>query len=178
MIDDDATLGGALDAIAAMPGRFQVVVADGGSSDATLAIAQGHRTEPLVVRSEPGRARQMNRGASAAGGDILLFLPTETRLPLDAYDRIVAALREPDVQGGNFELAFDGSDPLAGTGSRATTRSSAAPASTTPTRRRSCGARSSTTSAATARFRSWRTTTSSAASSSAARPSASAVRPG
>ena len=112
-IDDDATLGGALDAIAAMPGRFEVVVADGGSSDATLAIAQGHRTEPLVVRSEPGSARQMNRGASAASGDVLLFLPTETRLPLDAYERIVTALREPDVQGGNFELAFDGSDPVA-----------------------------------------------------------------
>jgi hypothetical protein len=55
----------------------------------------------------------MNRGASAASGDVLLFLPTETRLPLDAYERIVAALREPDVQGGNFELTFDGGDHFA-----------------------------------------------------------------
>jgi glycosyltransferase A (GT-A) superfamily protein (DUF2064 family) len=113
VLDDDATLGGALDALAALPGRFQVVVVDGGSRDATPAIARGHRSEPRLVTSLPDRSRQMNRGASAASGDVLLFLPTETRLPLDAYERIVAALREPDVQGGNFELAFDGHDPAA-----------------------------------------------------------------
>jgi glycosyltransferase A (GT-A) superfamily protein (DUF2064 family) len=113
VLDDAATLGGALDAIAALPGRFQVVVVDGGSVDATTAIARGHRSEPRLVVSVPGRSRQMNRGASAASGDVLLFLPTETRLPVDAYDRIVAALRDPHVQGGNFELAFDGGDHMA-----------------------------------------------------------------
>jgi glycosyltransferase A (GT-A) superfamily protein (DUF2064 family) len=113
VLDDDETLGGALDAIAGLAGRFQVVVVDGGSSDATVAIARGHKTEPLVLLEEAGRSRQMNRGASAARGDVLLFMPTETRLPVDAYERIVDGLREPAVQGGNFELAFDGDDHFA-----------------------------------------------------------------
>jgi cellulose synthase/poly-beta-1,6-N-acetylglucosamine synthase-like glycosyltransferase len=57
----------------------------------------------------------MNRGASAAGGEVLLFLHADTRLPDDAYARIVAALQDPAVQGGNFELRFDGGDRFSAT---------------------------------------------------------------
>ncbi len=50
----------------------QLVVVDGGSSDATAALAEPH-CDTLVI-SEAGRARQMNRGAEVADGDYYLFL--------------------------------------------------------------------------------------------------------
>jgi hypothetical protein len=52
----------------------------------------------------------MNRGATAASGEVLLFLHADTQLPENAYDCIVARLRDPEVQGGNFALEFDGAD--------------------------------------------------------------------
>ena len=59
----------------------EIIVSDGGSSDASLEIAAGHRCS--IVHSEAGRARQMNRGAAAARGDYLLFLHADSRLPAD-----------------------------------------------------------------------------------------------
>jgi GT2 family glycosyltransferase len=53
----------------------------------------------------------MNAGAAAAGGDVLLFLHADTRVPDDAAGRIVAALdRDAAIVGGNFALRFDGED--------------------------------------------------------------------
>ena len=60
-----------LAALDAVPG-VEVLLVDGGSRDQTMAIAELFAVQVLV--SEPGRARQMNVGAAAAGGDILLFL--------------------------------------------------------------------------------------------------------
>ena len=57
----------------------EVIVVDGGSTDATLALAS-----PLADRAfvaPPGRAAQMNAGAAAASGDVLLFLHADSHLP-------------------------------------------------------------------------------------------------
>ena len=59
----------------------ELVVADGGSSDDTVALA-----EPLcdrLVQSKPGRANQMNAGVRAAGGDYLLFLHADSLPGID-----------------------------------------------------------------------------------------------
>ncbi len=57
----------------------EVIVVDGGSRDGTVEMAKEWGAR--VVRSEPGRGRQMDRGASEADGDILLFLHADTLLP-------------------------------------------------------------------------------------------------
>ena len=83
-----------------------IIVADGGSTDTTtqLAAAQGWR----VVTAPRGRGAQMNAGARAARGDVLLFLHADTRLPDEAKALIENALADATVCGGNFSLRFDG----------------------------------------------------------------------
>lgn len=109
-LEEEGALPGLLDHLAGLPGRFEVVIADGGSRDATVALARRHRSRPRVVASERGRARQMNAGAAAARGEALVFLHADTRLPPAAHDLLSAALADRRVLGGNFALRFDGGD--------------------------------------------------------------------
>ncbi|MGI9185141.1 MAG: TIGR04283 family arsenosugar biosynthesis glycosyltransferase [Solirubrobacteraceae bacterium] len=99
-----------LDHLLQLDGRFEVVIADGGSTDGTPQIAAAHPRAPRLVHSPPGRAEQMNAGAAQASGEALLFLHADTRLPPDAYRSLRRALANPGVIGGNFELRFDGAD--------------------------------------------------------------------
>ena len=69
----------------------EVIVADGGSEDGSRQIAAHAKAQ--VIFSERGRARQMNAGASAAKGDVLLFLHADTRLPSSAAQTIETAVR-------------------------------------------------------------------------------------
>lgn len=110
VLDEEQTLGGLLEQLASLSGRFEVIVADGGSSDRTGDVARKHRLQPLVVQTTRGRASQCNAGAAAAHGDVLLFLHADTRLPADAYRALARALANPAVIGGNFTLSFDGAD--------------------------------------------------------------------
>jgi rSAM/selenodomain-associated transferase 2 len=88
----------------------EVVVVDGGSRDGTVELARS--LADRVVQAERGRARQMNAGAHAARGEILLFLHADTMLPADA-DRLIAdGLAAPRCAWGRFDVAIDGRHPL------------------------------------------------------------------
>lgn len=65
----------------------EVIVCDGGSRDATIALARPLADQ--VLAAPTGRARQMNAGAAAARADLLLFLHADTQLP-DGADRCFA----------------------------------------------------------------------------------------
>ena len=54
-----------------------------------------------------GRARQMNEGAKASGGEILLFLHADTQLPDDANAMIRTTLTDQRMVGGRFDVRFD-----------------------------------------------------------------------
>ena len=94
-------------------GLTEIVIVDGGSMDATLAIARrlamtADRAVPVrVVQCEAGRALQMNRGASGARADVLLFLHADTVLPPGAVDSIRAAIRGGRTWG-RFDVRLDG----------------------------------------------------------------------
>ena len=87
----------------------ELVVVDGGSTDATWAQA---RTMADQVRLAPrGRAAQMNAGAKDCHADVLLFLHADTRLPDDA-DRLIAKAISSGHSWGRFDVRIDGPHPL------------------------------------------------------------------
>ena len=88
----------------------EVIVADGGSSDATAALARDLADQ--VVCSRAGRAEQMNAGARAAAGDVLLFLHADTRLPAEADRLVLQGLAAGGLVWGRFDVQIAGSHPL------------------------------------------------------------------
>jgi rSAM/selenodomain-associated transferase 2/rSAM/selenodomain-associated transferase 1 len=87
----------------------QILVVDGGSSDATIALARN--VGASVLTSQPGRARQMNAGAAAATGNLLLFLHADTLLPAAWPQVIFDMLRLPNVVAGAFSFRVAGNFP-------------------------------------------------------------------
>jgi rSAM/selenodomain-associated transferase 2 len=84
---------------------------DGGSTDATAATAARFPGVRILV-SPRGRARQMNAGARAARGEVLLFLHADTRLPEGALAAVEAAVSAPGVVAGRFDVRFDNARPV------------------------------------------------------------------
>ncbi len=80
----------------------EIIVCDGGSTDATtdIAVSSGAR----LVHGEPGRARQQNRGAEKARGDVLLFLHADTQLPQNYETHIFETLMNRQVVLGAFRF--------------------------------------------------------------------------
>jgi rSAM/selenodomain-associated transferase 2 len=83
----------------------EVVVIDGGSNDDTVSISQQYADR--VLRSDAGRAMQMNSGIDEASGDALLFLHADTRLPADAVAKLIHAL-EDGYFWGRFNVRLSG----------------------------------------------------------------------
>ena len=97
--------------LASLCGRgTEVIVVDGGSEDDSRQAALHAGAQ--VIRSERGRARQMNAGAAVARGDILLFLHADTALPFVAEPAIETAVRRGGGAGehvwGRFDVRISG----------------------------------------------------------------------
>ncbi len=93
--------------------EVEVIVVDGESRDETVAIAKCAgkvlaKSLPInVISTAAGRARQMNAGAAAATGDILLFLHADTHLPIGFDILVRQALQNPGTIAGAFELRIN-----------------------------------------------------------------------
>lgn len=85
---------------------IEAIVADGGSTDATVEIARCMETS--VVSARPGRGRQMNAGAAVARGEALLFLHADTELPEGFQQQVWAALERGAIAGAfRLKIAAD-----------------------------------------------------------------------
>jgi rSAM/selenodomain-associated transferase 2 len=101
-LNEEPRIGAAIDAAFAA-GAAEVIVADGGSLDGTVAVAKAHGAR--LVEGETVRARQLNRGAEAAVHEVVLFLHADTLLPAGAADAAARAIQQGFDLGG-FHLRF------------------------------------------------------------------------
>lgn len=83
----------------------EVIVADGGSIDGSAALAGPYADQ--VITSKRGRAAQMNAGAAAARGGVLLFLHADCALPVAADRLILDGLARHGKQWGRFDVTLD-----------------------------------------------------------------------
>jgi rSAM/selenodomain-associated transferase 2 len=95
---------------AASPVTKEVIVVDGGSSDGTTDIAASCGAK--VYQSSPGRASQMNFGATIATGDILLFLHADTLLPDNFHLDIIKIINQAKAVAGAFRFRLDMPGPV------------------------------------------------------------------
>jgi len=111
VLNEAAAINGALDRLHRLERRFEaeILVIDGDPAGGTLQAIIGDDVQK--IRSPRGRGRQMNEGARAAGGEVLLFLHADTILPSDALGLVAAALGDEKVVGGAFDLAFSSERP-------------------------------------------------------------------
>lgn len=111
VLDEAAGIAATLAALAPFRARgAEVIVVDGGSRDETV-----QRARPLadrVLDAPRGRASQMNAGAAAALGDVLLFLHADTVLPDEADGLLLYGLADTGRAWGRFDVAIEGRNPL------------------------------------------------------------------
>lgn len=107
MLDEASTLGDLLTDLLPYQRRgCEVILVDGGSQDGSphLARCAGF----TVLDATRGRARQMNKGAAAATGQVLLFLHADTQLPKEADALIAQALQACNRTWGRFDVSISG----------------------------------------------------------------------
>jgi rSAM/selenodomain-associated transferase 2 len=79
----------------------EIIVVDGGSSDATCRLATA---ADLVLQGPRGRAAQMNLGAAHATSDVLLFLHADCALETEALGDAERRLGRPGIVAGCFTM--------------------------------------------------------------------------
>jgi rSAM/selenodomain-associated transferase 2 len=84
---------------------YEIIVVDGSTTRDTISAIGDDST--ISITSKGGRARQMNRGAEAAQGDVLIFLHADTRLPEKAFEKISKMFKDNIYVGGAFSLGMD-----------------------------------------------------------------------
>lgn len=112
VLNEATTLAATLETLQPLRRRgVELIVVDGESTDNSASLAL-----PLadtVMTGAPGRAAQMNLGVSAAGGDVLVFLHADTRLPEDALEQMQRAL--DTHRWGRFDVTLEGKSRWLGT---------------------------------------------------------------
>jgi len=88
----------------------EIIVSDGGSTDGTIQLAEAFADK--VIHSQKGRYMQLNNGAKASKGEILLFLHADTILPRGAILRILKKFQDPNILGGAFKKQWSWSDKI------------------------------------------------------------------
>jgi len=89
----------------ALRSQCELIVVDGGSDDDTIMIAEEYVDD--VVKTQQGRAIQMNTGAAMASTPLLWFLHADSRLPDNAINAIDQAIHQ-GYQWGHFDIKLSG----------------------------------------------------------------------
>ncbi len=90
--------------------QYEIIVVDGNLSGNTLQVISNIEVKKIISPCQ-GRGAQMNAGARAANGRILIFLHADTCLPEKAIDRVISACSSKQISGGAFDLKIDSDKP-------------------------------------------------------------------
>ena len=99
--NEETTIEKLFESLEPLKGRCEILLVDGGSTDRTEEII-GNRYP--VLKSEKGRAKQMNLGAQKSTGDVLFFLHCDSEVPATALEEIEAVMKKH--RAGCFGIAF------------------------------------------------------------------------
>lgn len=91
--DEEAVIGGCLDALAAEPIDLQIVVSANGCSDHTAEVARA-RGAVVVERTEPGKPAALNAAERVAEGFPRVYLDADIVPPAGAIAALTRALDE------------------------------------------------------------------------------------
>lgn len=108
VLNEEKTIKKLLIELNALEGEKEIIVVDGGSTDSTAKIASQHAR---LIEGVSGRARQMNKGAGIATGDILWFVHSDSRVDRSSLCHIEAAVEE-GCAGGGFSMFFHDYDTM------------------------------------------------------------------
>jgi rSAM/selenodomain-associated transferase 2 len=87
----------------------ELIVVDGGSEQYLIGKMENH--VDMFLRSAPGRARQMNCGASYASGEIYWFLHADCTI-VEGLDKAILATAGDSASWGRFNVRLSGAHPL------------------------------------------------------------------
>jgi rSAM/selenodomain-associated transferase 2 len=99
-----------LKATCGLRGLFEIVVADASEDYACREIAERFGVK-YVRCTQPNRGSQMNAGAAAASGELLLFHHADTELSREHVTSLLSIVTEPQIVGGAFYREFDARHP-------------------------------------------------------------------
>lgn len=114
------TIAAQLDALEAQGGgtSFEVVVADNGSTDGTVAIVDEYVRRAALwslvdASAQPGSSHARNEGTRIASGEAILYCDADDIVERDWVLRLAEPLGRVDGVGGPL-VSFDAEGPLAG----------------------------------------------------------------
>ncbi len=107
LLDEEAALPALVERLASLdPQTAEIVVVDGGSSDATVELAEAAGWR--VIAGERGRARQINLGVAEAIGDYVCILHADTLPPADMVAVIEETLADKRIALASFTPLIKG----------------------------------------------------------------------
>lgn len=114
ILNEKANIEPFLNYINKQEGDFELILVDGGSSDRTIDEISKNKSkfkrELKLIKTNQGRGHQMNKGAKAAKGDILLFLHVDSTIEKDTIPTIEKKTKKQKIIDGGLIQAFSNSD--------------------------------------------------------------------
>ncbi len=106
VLNEGQTVKKCIESVKAEGADCEIIVVDGGSSDNTLEEVKLF-PDVMLVRTGKGRGRQLNAGAAAAQGEILLFLHSDTIIEEGWSMAVASACKKDGIAGGAFTFTVD-----------------------------------------------------------------------